>query len=136
MRSKYSTVALDGKIDMLIDFSHIMIGISEKEFPTNKLLGSSKKSYAYKSDGKIFNAKTTGEDFGPKFERHDIIGCGLIMSKKQIFFTLNGRFIGNAFNNVDIEKECLFPSVCLQALSEEVSTNFTGTSVNPFAYDI
>ena len=79
-----------------------MIGISEKDFQLNKQLGADKKSYGFKSDGKIFYGKVSGDEFGPKFERYDVIGCGLVMPRKQIFFTLNGRFLGNAFSNVNI----------------------------------
>ncbi len=60
-----------------------MVGFCEEEFPSNKELGQSKSSYGYKSDGKIFNnLKTIRDDYGPKFERLDVIGCGLIISKK------------------------------------------------------
>lgn len=79
-----------------------MIGISEKDYPTNKALGQSKKSYGYKADGKIYTNKNNGDEYGPKFEKSDIIGCGIIMPRKQIFFTYNGRFLGTAFSNVEI----------------------------------
>jgi hypothetical protein len=79
----------------------------------NKQLGTTKKSYGYKSDGKIYNGNTTGEEFGPKFEKNDVIGCGLITSKKQIFFTFNGRYLGSPFTNVEFLADSLFPSVCL-----------------------
>jgi hypothetical protein len=90
-----------------------MIGISEKDFQLNKQLGTDKKSYGYKSDGKMFHSKANGEEYGPKFERYDIVGCGLIMSRKQIFFTFNGRYLGTAFSNVEIAKDNLYASVCL-----------------------
>jgi Ran-binding protein 9/10 len=110
--------------------------MSEQEFQANKLLGSTKKSYAFKSDGKVLNGNSTGEEFGPKFERNDVIGCGLIMQKKQIFFTLNGRFLGTPFANVEINLESVYPSVCLQAVNEEIATNFSGSSLDPFVYDL
>ena len=104
-----------------------MIGISDKEYQLNKALGTAKKSYAYKTDGKVYSAKPTGEDYGPKFEVKDIIGCGIILSKKQIFFTQNGRFLGIAFNSVELEKDSMYPSVCLQSINEEIQSNFNGT---------
>jgi len=60
----------------------ILVGISEKDCQLNKQLGTEKKSYGYKSDGKIFHGKSTGDEYGPKFERYDIIGCGLVMLRK------------------------------------------------------
>ena len=59
-----------------------MIGISERDFKLNKQIGVDKKSWGYKSDGKIFHGKTNGEEYGPKFERYDTVGCGLIMSRR------------------------------------------------------
>ena len=60
----------------------IMLGFSEGDFSQNKQLGITKKSYGYKADGKIFNGKASGDEYGPKFERGDVIGCGIIMSRK------------------------------------------------------
>ena len=45
-----------------------------------------------------------GEDFGPKFDEKDVIGCGLLITKKEIFYTKNGAFIGTAFKDVKIHK--------------------------------
>lgn len=87
---------------MMLACSYILIGISEKEFVFNKQLGASKKSYGYKSDGKVYHGKSTGEDYGPKFERHDTVGCGVLLSRREIFFTLNGRYLGIAFANIDV----------------------------------
>ena len=97
-----------------------MIGIAEKDSSLNKPLGTEKKSYGYKSDGKIFHAKANGDEYGPKFERYDIIGCGLVMLRKQIFFTLNGRFLGNAFSNVQVSKDSFYAAICMQSIHEEV----------------
>jgi hypothetical protein len=58
------------------------------------------------------------------------------MSRKQIFFTLNGRFLGTAFSNIELQKDQVYPAVCLQAFNEEVSTNFFSTVLDPFVYDI
>jgi len=55
------------------------------------------------------------------------------MSRRQIFFTFNGRYLGNAFSNVEIQRDNMYPSVCLQSLNEEVSSNF-GT--DQFLFDL
>ena len=112
-----------------------MIGLSEKDCPLNKQLGSTKRSYGYKSDGKIFNNKaSSGEDYGAKFEKGDTVGCGLHLSSRQIFFTLNGRYLGFAFKDVDLH--ALYPSVCLQSLSDEVQVTFSPTKSEPFMFDL
>lgn len=102
----------------------------------NKQLGADKKSYGYKSDGKIYHGKTAGDEFGSKFDKGDIIGCGLVIPRKQIFFTLNGRFLGNAFSNVNITRDNLYASVCLQSINEEIQSNFIGSTYNQFMFDI
>lgn len=113
-----------------------MIGFSEKDYPQNKQLGTTKKSYGYKSDGKIYNNKVgpgNGDEYGAKFEKGDVVGCGLIMPRRQVFFTCNGRYLGTAFSNVEILKDSLYPSVCLQSLNEEITSNF-GTEL--FLFDL
>lgn len=37
-------------------------------------------SYGFKSDGKIYNNKVEGDNYGPKFEKGDVIGCGMVLS--------------------------------------------------------
>lgn len=118
------------------NYSHILVGFCDKESTLNKQLGATKKSFGYKSDGKVFNGTATGEEFGPKYEKNDVIGCGLIMSKKQIFFTLNGWYLGIPFPNAEILLEDLYPAICLQSVNEEIASNFTGSSLDPFLYDL
>lgn len=91
----------------------IIVGVSEKDFPSNKALGAAKNTYAFKSDGKIYSNKANGDDYGPKFERLDVIGCGIIMSRKQLFFTYNGRYLGTAFSNLELNKDKFYASVCM-----------------------
>ena len=59
-----------------------------------------------------------------------------MIAKKQIFFTLNGRFLGNAFSNVNVAKDTLYASVCLQSINEEIESNFIGSVHNEFKFDI
>jgi len=56
---------------------------------------------------------TKGEEFGPIFEKGDVIGCGILIDKKEVFYTKNGAFIGVAFKNVEVPKDGFYPAVCL-----------------------
>ena len=58
-----------------------------------------------------------GEEFGPTFDKKDVIGCGFHIEKRFIFFTKNGAFIDEAYKNISIPKTGLFPSVCMQSNS-------------------
>jgi hypothetical protein len=45
-------------------------------------------------DGKKFNAQGIGKEFGPRYGRGDIVGCGVDMRAKSAFFTKNGEYLG------------------------------------------
>lgn len=60
----------------------------------------------------------------------DIIGCGLISSRQELFFTRNGKFLGIAFKRV--QGKC-FPTVALHSPGESLLLN---VGQSPFKFDL
>ncbi|KAI0227695.1 SPRY domain-containing protein 3 [Lamellibrachia satsuma] len=61
---------------------HIAIGVARKDYPKNRLPGWNKGSIAYHADdGKIFIGNGYGEVFGPKCNKGEIMGCGILFPR-------------------------------------------------------
>ena len=74
-------------------------------------MGSNKNSYGWRADGKLYKGSIEGTKFPRRaqakldvagFKKGDIVGCGLILQDKSIFYTLNGVDMGIAVNDIDI----------------------------------
>lgn len=75
----------------------IAIGLAEAAFPLNRQPGWEPNSYAYHGeDGRRYHDSERGENYGPSFVSGDVIGCGFLVSKAEIFFTRNGKQLGTA----------------------------------------
>lgn len=109
----------------------IGVGYSDAQFNGNRQPGWDSSSYGYHGDdGRKYHHSSRGESFGPTFARNDVIGCGYNYLKKQIFYTINGKFFNVAFN--DVSKE-LYPTVGLHSPREKIEANF---GQKPFKFDI
>lgn len=78
----------------------IAIGLTEKNYPKNRLPGWDKGSIAYHADdGKVFIGCGVGEVFGPKCHKGDTMGCG-------IFFPQNYEVNGYGANDTSGSSSC------------------------------
>lgn len=67
--------------------------------------------------------------YGPRFGPNDVVGCGLDYKTHEIFFTLNGQYLGVAFEGVYGK---LYPTVGIDAVNP-LTINFGD---HPFAFDL
>ncbi|XP_055725193.1 SPRY domain-containing protein 3-like isoform X2 [Salvelinus fontinalis] len=72
---------------------------------------------------RLYNGNTIGQQFGPKCNRGDRIGCGIYLEafedgQTTVFFTKNGKELGTVV--VPASPEALCPAVGMHSLGEEV----------------
>lgn len=62
-------------------------------------VGSDQQAYGYGGTGKkAFNGQFT--NYGYEMRNSDVVGCMIDLNKREISYSLNGEFLGVAFNNV------------------------------------
>lgn len=77
------------------------IGLSSVGVSLNRLPGWEKNSYGYHADdGCVFSSSATGQSYGPTFTTGDVVGCGLNLIHRSIFFTKNGINLGTATSDL------------------------------------
>jgi len=61
---------------------YIAIGLARKDYPKNRQPGWNKGSIAYHADdGKVFMGSGVGDPFGPRCNKGDIMGCGVLFPR-------------------------------------------------------
>ena len=109
----------------------ISIGLADQFFQLNRRPGWEVNSYAYLGeDGRKYNDCERGESYGPPFGVGDVIGCGLLCDRREIFFTKNGEHLGVAFGDVPC---ALYPMVSLHSPNEAATVNLGAA---PFKFDV
>lgn len=103
---------------------------------TSRMPGWDRHSFGYHGDdgGFFHGSGSMRKQYGPKFGRGDVIGCGVDYGNNTIFFTLNGVSLGTAMEYVfddAVEHVGLYPVVGLDS-SSLVRCNFLG----PFEFDL
>jgi hypothetical protein len=133
------------------DLSCIGIGFCSPKASLSRAPGWEAESWGYHGDDGIACAATSqGKTFGPRFNREDVIGCGVNFRTGVAFFTKNGVHLGKtteSFRNhceIDttrapgdafhgIKASNLYPTVGLKKANEHLRVNF---GRQPFVFDI
>ncbi|KAJ7999266.1 hypothetical protein DPEC_G00213650 [Dallia pectoralis] len=109
----------------------IAVGLVPQNYKLDHQPGWLPYSVGYHADdGKLYNGSTVGQQFGPKCNHGDRIGCGIYLDsfdkgQTTVFFTKNGKEVGTVVVPVVIPG-CpgkLYPAVGMHSLGEEVQLN-------------
>lgn len=115
----------------------VAVGVATGTFHLHsRMPGWDTYSYGYHGDdGGIFHgAGDMSQHFGPSFGQGDTVGCGIDYVLGGIFFTLNGKFLGYGWTDVEMSllKQDLYPTVGVDT-NFPVDCNF---GEQPFAFDL
>lgn len=127
----------------------VAIGIADRAFSSSGgFPGCDWESYGYHgNDGHVYHGVDSrrrrrrpgeGQDmaYGPRFGVNDTIGCGLDYYERAIFFTLNGTFLGYAFENLSVDllaSTMFFPVIGVDS-NYPIYCNFGYQ--DPFTFDL
>ncbi|KAI7907388.1 uncharacterized protein BX663DRAFT_495737 [Cokeromyces recurvatus] len=115
------------------DDGYIGIGFCAATNKLERLPGWDPDSWGYHGDdGHSFAGSGSGKVYGPCFTTGDVIGCGVNFADNSAFYTKNGKFLGNAFTKINLNKP-MFPAVGLRTPGEQVTVNF---GHEKFVFDI
>lgn len=97
---------------MISIISTICVGMADGNFPMNKHIGITRTSAGYSSDGKCYKSKTEIDLKLHPFKQDDVVGCGINLLKKEMFFTLNGI---RSLNSIEfLSANDMYPTVSMQ----------------------
>jgi len=118
----------------------VAVGVATRNFQfQSRMPGWDQLSFGYHGDdGGIFHSSGGMlKQFGPKYGPGDTVGCGIDYVSKGIFYTLNGAFLGYAWERVSdkILKEDLFPVVGIDTNSP-IHLNFGSVDSGAFQFDL
>ncbi|KAF9107993.1 hypothetical protein BGX29_003846 [Mortierella sp. GBA35] len=106
------------------DLGTITVGVCGKEHSLTDVLGWKPGSYGYSSEcGDFLSVSSNRSSLharsqsglmkararGPPFRTGSVVGCGVDFASRELFFTLNGECLGQAFYDLDV-LDC-FPCV-------------------------
>lgn len=113
---------------------NLFIGLSHKQYTLNNFVGLEIHSFGLECEtGKYWvGSSLSGFEISPSIKTGDIVGCGV--SNYQVYWTLNGEFIGFASQNKVNPDIALFPTISCNG-NTKLSINF-GEKDNSFSFNV
>ena len=106
------------------------IGLCQAGYPSHMLPGWRQGSWGFHGDnGAVYRADQPGKEYADKWRVGDVVGCGLRLTQRELFFTLNGRDLGVAFTDVPIAD--YYACIGTHSKGEAMTINF---GQQPFLY--
>lgn len=99
-----------------------------------KLVGWETGTIGYHGDdGCLYLGSGKGHAFGPTYTTGDTIGCGVNFSKKQVFFTKNGSYLGDRTYPLSTSPDLLYAAFGMKSPGEAALANF---GFSPFTFNV
>ena len=112
------------------DKSCLGIGLCQAGYSSHMLPGWRQGSWGFHADnGAVYRADQPGKEYAEKWAVGDVVGCGLRLTQRELFFTLNGRDLGVAFTDVPIAD--YYACIGTHSMREAMTVNF---GQQPFLY--
>ena len=106
------------------------IGLCQAGYLSHMLPGWRQGSWGFHADnGAVYRADQPGKEYADKWAVGDVVGCGLRLTQRELFFTLNGRDLGVAFTDVPVAD--YYACLGTHSMRESLTVNF---GQQPFAY--